>query len=278
MAGALTLALLALTAPGAQAQSWRTLDVSRQRRDSTPLDVHVTYGSGRFELRSASAPLLYQMHLTYDADRSEPVHTFDTASHTVRMGIRKHAVRLGPGSDEERDSRMLVEIAPSVPSSLALDLGAVDADLDLGGMSLTRVRVESGASEARVRFDAPNAVPMSLLDLQVGAASLHAERLANANTRDVRLKAGVGSVDLDFGGEWTQDIDLSIEVALGRVHVTVPRQVGVRIDLERVLASFPHEGLIKRGNAYVTPNWDTATHKLTIKAETQFGRFELERS
>jgi hypothetical protein len=271
--------VVAVVAPSVSvAQSWRTLEVSRQRRDSTPIEVRVTYGSGRFEVRAARPPLLYQMRLTYDADRAEPIHEYDSTTHLVRMGVRKRAVRLGPGSDEERDSRMLVELAPTVPAALALDLGAVDADLDLGGLSLTRVRVESGASEARVRFDAPNAVPMSMLDLQVGAASLRAERLANANARDIRLKAGVGSVDLDFGGEWNDDVELTIEVALGRVHVTVPRQVGVRLDLARVLTSFPDAGLLKRGNSFVSPNWDSASHKLTIKAHTSFGKFEIERS
>ena len=93
---------------------------------------------------------------------------------------------------------------------------------------------------------------MSVLDISLGAASFRGDRLANANAQDIRVDAGVGNVELDLGGQWTQDIDLHVEVTLGIVTIHVPSAVGVHVSLEKTVASFDHEGLIERDGAWVS--------------------------
>ena len=269
------LALALLAAPAAGAQGWRTLDIARQLRDTTGVTVRVAYGAGKLGVRAATAPMLYQMQLRYNAERSEPLHAFDSVAHTLRVGLRRHSSRFS--SDENEAGDLRVDLTRDVPLDLTMELGAVEADLDFSGLRIGRLKVESDASDARIRFDTLNAVPMMSLDIQVGAASLRAERLGNANTHDVRVKAGVGSVDLDFGGQWAGEIDLAVEVTLGTVTIRVPRDVGVRVEMDKFLASFDREGLTKSGDAWVSGNWESARRKLRIKSETVFGRFRIER-
>jgi hypothetical protein len=52
----------------------------------------------------------------------------------------------------------------------------------------------------------------------------------------------------------------------------------VRLEIQRIAAGFDHEGMVKRGDAWYSRNWDTARRKLRIRAETVFGALELERS
>jgi len=59
--------------------------------------------------------------------------------------------------------------------------------------------------------------------------------------------------------------------------VRVPSDVGVRIELEKLLASFDHTGLVEHDGAYFSENWGSAPYKLRIKAETTLGKFELDR-
>ena len=77
---------------------------------------------------------------------------------------------------------------------------------------------------------------------------------------------------------WRGDIDLEAEAALGSMTLRLPREVGIRIELDRALAGFEHEGMYKRGgNVWVSDNWDTAERRLRIKAETAFGKFRIAR-
>jgi hypothetical protein len=269
-------AALSLAAP-VSAQSWRSLDVSRQLADSSPTSVQIVYGTGMFGLRGTSNALLYHMQLRYDAARTQPRHTFDASTRKLQLGVEKSDVRFSGRNDSE-SGKLQVELSRVAPIDLTLDLGAVEADLDLTGLKLSRLKVESGASDGRVRFDSLNATPMSALEVKLGAASFRGERLANANTRDMRVDAGVGNVELDFGGQWTQDIDLRVEVTLGFLTIHVPSDVGVRLSVKKTLASFEHDGLVQRDGAWVSPNWETAPHKLRISAETVFGKIKIDKT
>lgn len=266
-----------LFAPALQAQAWRTLESSRQLHDSAARFVEVRYGAGRLELRPSAGALLYQMHLKYDAERTEPLHDYDPGTRTLRLGIRDHPkVSFGRSDDA---GRMDLALSRAVPLSLDLKLGAVEADLDLTGLALSSLRVHSGASDARIRFDSLNPLPMQTLLIEMGAAHMSATGLANANADTIRVEAGVGGVELDFGGSWRGDVVLFLRVALGGAALRVPDDVGIRVDLQKFLVSFDHEGLVKRDDgAWYSRNWDTARHHLRVHAQTTFGTLEIERT
>ena len=177
-----------------------------------------------------------------------------------------------------REAEIVGGLHRHVSRDLNLDLGAVESDLDLTGLRISRLRVESGASDAKLRFDSLNATRMSVLDISLGAASFRGDRLANANAQDIRVDAGIGNVELDLGGHWTQDIDLHVEVTLGIVTIHVPSDVGVHVSLEKTVASFDHEGLIERDGAWVSKNWDSAPHKVRVTAKTVFGKLSIDRT
>jgi hypothetical protein len=266
-----------LLAGSVGAQSWRTLDVARQAGDSTATQAQITYGTGTFGLRGGTSGLLYHMKLRYDASRTQPKHSFDLTSRKAQLGVDKSDVRFTGRKDNE-SGQLQLELSRTTPWDLTLDLGAVEADLDLTGLRLSKLKIESGASDGRVRFDSLNPIPMRDLQISLGAANFRADRLANANTREIRVDAGVGNVELDLGGQWTQDIELRAEITLGVVTVHVPSDVGVRVAVEKVIASFDHEGLIERDGEWVSPNWDSAKHKLRVSAKTIFGKLTIDRT
>ena len=274
---ATSVGALVLGASAAGAQSWRTLDVARQLSDSAPTSVQIVYGIGAFGIRSTSNPLLYHMRLRYDASRAQPRHSFDATSRKLEIGVQKSEVRFARRNDSD-GGRLEVELSRATPIDLNLDLGAVEADLDLTGLRLSSLRLESGASDGKLRFDSLNAARMSTLDVKLGAASFRGDRLANANAREIRVDAGIGNVELDLSGQWTQDIDLQVEVTFGIVTIHVPADVGVRVALKKTLASFDHEGLIERDGAWVSRNWDSAPHKLRVTAETVFGKLTIDKT
>ena len=150
--------------------------------------------------------------------------------------------------------------------------------LGIGGLDITALELESGASETVVDFSTPNQGRMRTLAADIGAASFEARNLANANVAKVRIHGGVGGVELDFGGQWQQDMDVNVDLALGKLTLHVPRDVGVRVEVEKFLASFDEQGLVKRGDAYYSDNWDRAKYHLTLRAKTTFGGIELDRA
>jgi hypothetical protein len=257
------------------AQHWRTLDASRQLRDSGVHHVLVRYGAGRLQLMPTTEPVLYSMSLRYDEDNGRPIYDYDANRRRLTVGLTDQSFKFVRHGRESMGSDLRLALSPSVPMDLELDVGAAHAQMDLGGLAVRDARIRIGASSSVLDFSAPNKGTLQTLDIDVGAASFFARNLGNAHASEMQVRSGVGSVTLDFGGEWTEDLSLDADVALGKLEIRIPSTVGVRVTAHRVLASFDHHGLIKRGGAYYSENWDRAPHKLRVRAATTFGAIEI---
>ena len=273
--GACIAAPVSLRAQGSPL--WRTVDISRQLHDSLSQRIRVQYGAGRVEVRAANDPVLYDMHLRYDERRGVPLHRYDAPSRSVVLGLetRDGAQRFG---DRDDSGELRVALPSSVPLDLDLQLGGTESRLDLGGLMLQSLRLECGAADASVMFSQPNRARMSDFTIDVGAADLLAFHLANANADQIRVHGGVGVADLEFGGTWTRDLTVDAKLAVGKLILRVPSDVGIRLDVQRIIAGFEHDGMVKRDGAWYSTNYDTAPHKLRVQAETYFGQIELQRT
>lgn len=271
------LLLAAIALGDAGAQSWRGLDVSRQLRDSGEHRVRVRYGAGRFTLQRTSEPVLFGMQLRYDEERMRPVHEYNAEARTITLGVDGEPARWARLDRERDESEMRLVLSDAVPMDLRLELGATRARIDAGGLSLTNLQVETGAADAVLDFSAPNRRAMRSLELHLGAASLVITNLGNAHVERITVKGGVGSVDLDFGSTLGSDVDIDANVAMGKLALHMSPAVGIRVELQRVLAGFAHPGLIRRGNAFYSENWDSAKTRVRLRAETVFGAIEVHR-
>jgi hypothetical protein len=272
-------ALFAVTiASVAGAQAWRTLDVSRQLRDSSEHRVRVRYGAGRFSLRPTTEPVLFSMQLRYDEERTQPLHEYDADERSVTLGVSGQTVRWSRHASDREVGEMRLGLSGAVPMDLELELGATQARVDAGGLALNNLRIQTGAADAVLDFSSPNRMRMRHLDVELGAAGFVITNLGNANVSSIRVQGGVGSVDLDFGGALKRDVSVEANVALGKLTLHVPQDVGIRIEVQKILASFDHHGLTKRGRAYYSDNWDTAKVLMRVRAETVFGAIEIERT
>ena len=271
-------ALIALLPGAARAQSaplWRNVDIVRQLRDSLPQRIRVQYGAGRVDVRSTGDPTLYSMHLRYDEARSTPLHRYDAEQHTTSLGLES---RGGAQASRGESGELRLLLPRTVPIDLEMEFGGTQATLDLGEMSLQSVRLECGAADAMLLFSRPNRVRMRDLEVNVGAADFTGRLLANANADQIRVRGGLGSVDLDFNGTWTHDVTVATRLAVGKLTLHVPADVGVRVEVQRIAAGFDHVGLVKRDDAWYSTNYDSAPYKLKVRAETFFGAIDIQRS
>lgn len=266
------LAALAIGAPAA-AQSWRTVQSSRQLLDRAPLDVHVRYGAGELTIGGAARSMLYEMEMRYDEDHFRPLTEFDRESRTLRLGAEGTHRR---GFDIEEGSRAEILLSREVPLDLDLDFGAGEAEMELGGLMIERLEVSTGASETTIRFSELNPIVAERISIEAGAAELDVIGLGNARARDIRFQGGVGSTTLDFTGRWSVNATASVQIGIGELRLRFPRGLGVELRKKSFLTSFDSQGLTKRGDSYFSADWDTAAHRITIDVNAAFGSIEID--
>ncbi len=258
--------LLALPATG-EAQSWRTVTMSRQLEGEDDIRVSVEYGAGVFSVRAIDEGLLYRMNLKYDEERFEPVAEY--SSDHLRLGIE--SLHRGIDVGKRNAGELRLELARGVPMDLDLEFGAVKADLDLGGLSLTDLDLSTGASESTVDVSEPNPSRMESARFEVGAAEFTARRLGNLNADRIELDAGVGSITLGLDGRWERDARVAIDMGLGSLELRVPEGLGIQLRKDSFLTALDSEGLVKRGDVYESLDFDTAERRVVIDLDAAFG-------
>ena len=83
-------------------------------------------------------------------------------------------------------------------------------------------------------------------------------------------------VRLDFAGAWTSSSQVDVSMALGELTLRLPRRVGVRITLDKFLATFEPEGLQRDGTSYVTAGYQTAARHLDIALTAAVGGVKVD--
>ena len=85
----------------------------------------------------------------------------------------------------------------------------------------------------------------------------------------------MGSVVLDFRGEWNRDANVSVDMGLGALELRFPEGLGVKLMKDTFLTSLDSEGLMKRGDAYYSMDWDNAPYRVTVTVDAAFGSIDV---
>ncbi|UCF19250.1 MAG: hypothetical protein JSU87_15185, partial [Gemmatimonadota bacterium] len=239
--GLLLLALAASAVP-ASAQSWKTVSKSRQLRSQDFLDVKIEYAVGRLEVGRGSDRLLYRVESRFDEDVFSLNSTYLESGGRGNLSIELDGhddVDLQDLKDYDYEAGNLrIDLSPATPLALSLKFGAAEARLDLGGLRMRKLVLETGASDTEVEFNEPNPEVAEFCSFKAAAAAFKVRGLGNSRCQNVTVSGGVGDVKLDFSGEWSQDANADINVGLGGIEIRVPPEIGVRIERSTFLMSF----------------------------------------
>ena len=173
-----------------------------------------------------------------------------------RTEVKDGADRLVVDSDG-RTARFAWNSGPvdwdvALPTGPVLDLdvevSAGRGRLDLDGARLARLAVDVNAGEARL--DLTGAV-VPRLDLNVNAAA--------------------ATLVLPATGNMTGDLDVNA----GSLDVCVPDDLGLRVNATSSLGSTTFNGLIRRGDAWETPGYDTAQFRADLSVSASVGSVDV---
>jgi hypothetical protein len=269
--------MLLLGVGPAGAQSMHAYTATRQLHGETRLEANIDFAAGTVRLAPAQQPYLYSLKLEYDRERFRPVSSYDTDGHRVILGLAKVGDwELRVPSKKQLSQTASITLSPTVDLQLDATFGAVDAELELGGLRLTTLVLKTGASRVVARFSKRNNTPCRSASFAAGAAELKIYGLGNSRCREIDLEGGVGSVTLDFTGAWTSDTKLRLMMAAGELTLRLPTRVGVHIAIDKSLVRFEPEGFTRRGREYFSEGYRDSERRLDIELTTSFAGLNVE--
>jgi len=267
-----TLVMTLLIATPAAAQQMRNYEYARPLHGERRLSAIIEFAAGRLVVRSADKGRLYGLSLNYDAERFRPIGRYDADAGEVHLGVES----VGSGGirvDRHRalPQQALIELPSGVDLSLDASLGAAESTLELGGLQLSALEVKTGASRTTINFESPTTGACRTASVTSGAGELTVNQAGNSGCRSWRFDGGVGEVNLDLDGDWPADARMTLNMALGGVNLTAPKELGIRVRMSGFLAGFDAKGSSKEGKIYTSSNYASAKRHIEVEVSSALG-------
>ena len=131
------------------------------------------------------------------------------------------------GADERPTEKFWkVYLAESTPYILDLDYGLGNANIDLSGLSIERLKINTGSADVNISYNTEvgNKITMDTFSVKVDMGSLNARHLNLAKSKVVLAEVGFGNMYLDFSNRPTIANHIIGSVGAGNLIIQLPSE------------------------------------------------------
>lgn len=126
--------------------------------------------------------------------------------------------------NKENDKMWKIYLSQNTSYRLDLNYGVGDAFIDLSGLSIENLKVNSGNADVNIGFmsELGNQVEMDTFFVKVDLGSVNVKRMALSNARTVMADIGFGNLFLDYSGRSRLGSKVNASVGAGNLIVIIP--------------------------------------------------------
>jgi hypothetical protein len=231
---------------GIPPNDWRAPEIGEQvALDADELGrviLDVSMASFRIIPEPAGTPI--RLDARYDSGSYRLTETFEPQGElgwSYRLTFGSRAFRF---VHIDKDNRLELHLPAGTPITIQGDLGFGDTRLDLGGLWIQHVDIDTRLGDHEIVFSEPLWSPMERLEVNGSIGELTLHDLGNASPAVARVTHRMGELYVDLGGAWRQDADVIVNSSIGGFRVGAPPiGVGFELSVPLVHQSETHAGL-----------------------------------
>lgn len=255
-----TAACTTIAEPGAIQTRSETVELGA----ADAVRVKVDGSLGELFVNGGASDLL-ETEFRYNIDELEPEVEYRVDEDTGRLTVsNRENINVIPTGEVESEWRLT--FADDVPLEMDISLGLGDSDLDLSSLTVTSLEVSAGAGRLDLNVGKQT---LDRLKIEAGLGDVDVN-VAGGNIGRLDYQSGAGSTVIDLRGNWEDDLVATIEGGLGDLRVIVPRDAGVRVDVELGLGDIHADGFTIDGDAFVNEAYEDGA-EVTLSIDIQGG-------
>lgn len=205
--------------------------------DCEKVELHLKAKTGNCFIRPSQHTDLLNVYSNQDLE--EYAHSFSNevkgSTCLVKLNLQQDG-RKGVGKkisyqvfgagEAPTDKFWKVYLTEETPYILNLDYGLGNANVDLSGLSVQRLRINTGSADVNVSYSSgmENKVDMDTFSITVDMGSLSARQLNLARSKVVMADVGFGNMYLDFGDRPTVSNTVLGSVGAGNLVIQLPTE------------------------------------------------------
>lgn len=233
----LVLAFVGLMIAGAVVgQMKKQFTVDNQKSCST-IDLCLRAKTGNCFIRPGQTSELFTIYSNQNLE--EYAHTFSNevknAICFVKLALeqegqkgvsKKISYQVFGGEERISDKFWKVYLTDTKPYSLDLDYGLGNANVDLSGLAIKRLKINTGSADVNVTYASgvENKVEMDTFYVKVDLGSLNVKQLNLSRSKVVIAEVGFGNIFLDFSNKPDHAPSVKGSVGAGNMIILLPEE------------------------------------------------------
>ncbi len=177
-----------------------------------PLEVVAEYDKSRFRLEE-----------DFSQDESE--------DWTYKVKFTGRRLLFGGNSR----NRVEIRVPKGHPLQVVGEVRMGQAFLDLSGLALTNVDLETGMGEINVDIDEPTGMVADRFRVTGRMGALDIDGVGNASPREVDVSFRMGEAHVDLMGQWLEDSTVNVRCSMGECGALLPTDVFVEVAADAVM-------------------------------------------
>jgi len=202
---------------------------------------------------------------------SQSVELGDAKSVRVEINVGAGDLKVTGGAEKLLEADLTYNVAELKP-----ELEYTDGTLVVRQPNVEGLPVLRGITDYRNEWGLRlyDQVPMDLrVDMGGGVSDL---QLASLSLTRLDVILGAGKSTIDLNGDWARDLDATINAGAADVSVRLPRDTGVRVEVDRGPAMIEASGLRQDGDVYTNAAYGVSKMTLHVRIKAGIGRISLE--
>jgi hypothetical protein len=241
------------------------------------LMVSCSFGAGKLTVSPEDLADAARLEVAYEPEKVDYRVEYEVKDGTGYLEMKSHLNH--HLNIDDTDNEWNAAFSTRYPMELKMEVGACEANIDLGGLKLDDLNLEIGAASGEIDFSRENQGRCRFMRCEAGASSLKIKNLGNAGFEDFKFTGGVGSFDIDFRGKYQGESTAKMEIGLGSGDITLPKGLPIRIEAdENWFSSIDLHGEdvneVHKG-VYESDDFDSAKDRLVLKIEVGLGSVDL---
>lgn len=239
------------------------------KRDCNRVVLNVGSESGNYVIRPTHSADVVNVYSHGDPGRSPYLFEENTRGSVQQIMLRLNSIS-GRGmtriisdqmlGEEQEDGFWKVYLTDEKPYHLNMDYDLGNSNIDLSGLAVERLHLNTGSADVRVSFEhGANKVEMDTFQVKVELGSVTVQKMHQARSRFVTAEVGFGKMLLDFSERPLVNYEVYGIVGAGNLIVRMPDDevpVLVRInDSWLCSVMIPNNYRQVGDNAYANPAW-----------------------
>ena len=255
--------------------NYTTRKFSQVSGDEQSIEANVRLNVGKLEIEAGDSSDAYQLEVYYDEAAFEPKVDFHRQGGVAYFDVELSGE--GKFTRRIRKTRMNLRFNPETTLRLETRTGVGESQIDLTGLRVESVTLESGVGETSLAMLEPNRSSCDRLSIRNGVGHLAVTGLGNFGFQKFDFEGGVGAATLDFSGSWDRGGEVEIRVGVGGIEIRLPRSLGAEVRMSKsFLSGIDISGFRKEGNTYYSDNIDRVDRIVRIQIRAGIGGVEID--